>query len=537
MDLKTLLETIKALPQGSDLLAHLTIGGEKILPLRAGSLCRLEQEGFKGHGYALSLDTSLEGITSNSAKIGPGFGFVALKGHNFDGINYISEAFARGAVWACAASDSAAELKKVLPSEDFSRVIFTPKPELFLLLACYAFYRPLPNYLTMVTGTNGKTSICTFISQILQKLGVNSLQIGTTGTYKNAQLQEETSLTTPAVSDLLASLYQAKQEGVDFAALEASSEGLAQGRLDGLTCKAAVFTNLTQDHLNFHKSMEEYFRAKVTLFTKILDPQGVAIVNSESEWGERLYDWCKRSGLRVLSYGEGSAYDASYHILSVHAGTAKVLFSYKGTTVEVKMPFAARFQLSNLCAAMCAVLEFTGQELEALPPALEGLSSPKGRVELHQVWNGAPIYIDYAHTPAALEEVLKALQALKESPKARLVLVFGCGGQRDIQKRAQMGRIASIGADHTYITDDNPREEDAAVIRRQIAEGFAGRSNYTIVASRREAVAAAVKSLRPGDLLLLAGKGHETYQIIGKIKHHSDDRELVDRAINQLVKD
>ena len=384
------------------------------------------------------------------------------------------------------------------------------------------FYAPQPGTLVAVTGTNGKTSVTVFARQIWQRLNKCAASLGTIGIIGNG-IYRPGSLTTPDPVTLHRELKALKMAGVDHVALEASSHGLDQFRLDGLTLAAAAFTNLTRDHLDYHRDMERYFTAKARLFKELLPPGGGAILNIDGEAGRKLADIARARGQRVMTYGIADRAQARLLFAEALPSGQRLAIEVLGERRDFVLPLIGTFQAGNVLAALCLVLA-TGSEvgpaLDALPH-LEGVPGRMQHVADHR--DGAPVIVDYAHTPDALQT---ALIALRPHCRGRLIVVFGCGGDRDAGKRPQMGEIAERLADRVFITDDNPRSESPAAIRRAI---LAACPKAQEIGDREAAIAEALRTLGPQDLLLLAGKGHERGQILAHEVLPFDDAEVARR--------
>ncbi|MBI3516416.1 MAG: UDP-N-acetylmuramoyl-L-alanyl-D-glutamate--2,6-diaminopimelate ligase, partial [Proteobacteria bacterium] len=383
-----------------------------------------------------------------------------------------------------------------------------------------------------VTGTNGKTSVATFTRQIWARLGHHAASLGTLGLVAPDRPPQPT-LTTPDPVALHALLAELAADGVDHLAMEASSHGLDQYRLDGVVLSAAGFTNLTRDHLDYHKTMEAYFAAKVRLFERILPRQSCAVLNADSGAYPFLEAVCRRRDQRVISFGTGAA-DLALRDRRPSATGQDLTLSVFGATELMHLPLAGEFQALNALCALGLVIGSGAEPRNALAQ-LERLEGVRGRLELAATTPaGAPIYVDYAHTPDALETVL---EALRPHADGRLVVVFGCGGDRDPGKRPLMGESAARLADHVVVTDDNPRSEDAAAIRQAVLAGCARATSdaeIVEVGDRAAAIAEAVDQLEAGDMLVVAGKGHEQGQIVGDTVRPFDDVTVVRAAVAAL---
>jgi UDP-N-acetylmuramoyl-L-alanyl-D-glutamate--2,6-diaminopimelate ligase len=470
-------------------------------------------------------DPIVAGLTLDSRKVQPGFLFAALAGSKTDGASFIGDAVKRGAVAILTASDA------VLPPIDQRIVVVrddNPRRRIALMAAAFAGLQPAT--IAAVTGTNGKSSTVHFVRQIWAASGLKAASVGTLGIVSPG-FTREAGLTTPDPVQLHADLATLAREGVSHLAIEASSHGLDQHRLDGLKLSAAAFTNLTHEHLDYHPTMDAYFAAKARLFEALLPPGGTAVVNADSDRATQLGEICARRGLRFWTYGAQGRELRLLHDEPTPAGQ-HLAVELLGTRHEVELPLVGGFQASNALAALGLVVATGGDPARAVA-ALGTLTGAPGRLQLvarHKT--GAPVYVDYAHKPEALETVLATLRPFA---KGRLVVVFGCGGDRDRGKRPVMGEIATRLADLTLVTDDNPRSEEPGAIRAEIVRGIpAGRKNWTEVRTdRHDAIAQGIAALASADdLLLIAGKGHETGQTIKGVTHHFDDAEVARELVS-----
>ncbi|HXJ00035.1 MAG TPA: UDP-N-acetylmuramoyl-L-alanyl-D-glutamate--2,6-diaminopimelate ligase [Micropepsaceae bacterium] len=459
------------------------------------------------------------GLTADSREVKPGFLFAALSGTKIDGSRFIEDAVKRGAAAILAAPEAAPLAKKLgIP------FIAAANPRRRLAQMAAEFYGAQPQGIAAVTGTNGKTSVASFLRQIWTFQGRRAASLGTVG-IDSPSGHVSLGLTTPDPVRLHAELSRLKREGVDHLALEASSHGLDQYRLDGVEISAAGFTNITRDHLDYHTSFADYLAAKLRLFTDLVKDGGVAVVNVDSVHAEDFIAAAKRRRLKLLTVGVHGE-DLRLIAQMPHASGQELTVLYQGREHKIALPLAGSFQASN--AAVSAGLALAlGDPAETVFAALATLKGAPGRLELvARTRQNAPIYVDYAHTPDAIETVLKAL---RPHVKERLHIVFGCGGDRDRGKRPLMAAAARRFADDVIVTDDNPRSEDPAAIRREV---LAGAPDAREIAGRAEAIHYAVGQLGENDALVLAGKGHEDYQIIGAEVHPFSDRgEAVKAAI------
>jgi UDP-N-acetylmuramoyl-L-alanyl-D-glutamate--2,6-diaminopimelate ligase len=472
-------------------------------------------------GGASVADPDIVGITADSRQVRPGFLFAALRGTVRDGRAFAADAAARGAV--AMLTDNAAALP--LDAETRRRIVILadPNPQRRLALLAARFYGRQPRLVAAVTGTNGKTSVAHFTREIWTAVGHRAASLGTLGLI-GPDGRRPGALTTPDPVALHRDLAELAELGVEHVAIEASSHGLAQYRLDGIAPAAAAFTNLTRDHLDYHGDMAAYRAAKGRLFSELLPPGGTAILNADSPEFAGLAARCRSRGHHVIGYGE-SATELRLVSREPHAAGQSITVALCGGQHTVDLPLVGAFQAMNVLAALGLAIA-TGAETAQALAALPRLSGVPGRMQLAgQTASGAPVFVDYAHTPDALATVLTALRPHAER---RLIVVFGAGGDRDRGKRPQMGRIATDLADLVYITDDNPRSEDAAAIRRAILAAAPGAIE---IGDRREAIFAAIAALQRGDLLVLAGKGHETGQIVGRDVLPFDDAIVAREAL------
>ncbi|ODA69021.1 UDP-N-acetylmuramoyl-L-alanyl-D-glutamate--2,6-diaminopimelate ligase [Methyloligella halotolerans] len=474
-----------------------------------------------GSDAALAEDVagiSILGLSADSRSVQSGFLFAALPGVKTDGSKFIGEAAARGAAAILAPRGAGADDVGV-------PVIEVEEPRHTLALAASRFFGAQPETAVAVTGTNGKTSVASFVRQLWTRRGLNAASVGTIGVIapKGTTILNHT---TPDPIELHRILGELAGEGVTHLAIEASSHGLQQHRLDGLKLKAGGFTNITRDHLDYHHNFEDYLAQKLRLFRDLLAPGDTAVVDIGSEAAERVAAECIARGLNLISVGKrGKTLRLLEAVPDGFSQTLKVL--YEGETREVRLPLVGDFQASNALVAAGLVMATTGAPLDDVLPMLSELEGAKGRLDLGGTTGaGAPIFIDYAHTPDALA---KAIEALRPYVRHRLLVVFGCGGDRDRGKRPQMGAVATKLADQVYVTDDNPRSEEAADIRRAILSHAPGAIE---IADRTEAIGEAISHLEEGDVLLVAGKGHETGQIVGNQIIPYSDHEAVAAALS-----
>ncbi len=478
-------------------------------------------EGLQAARWADAGGVDLRGITADSRHVAEGFLFAALPGARVDGRNFIADAVARGAA-AILAPEGTPWPDGVPPRP----MIHDPEPRRRLAQIAAALAGAQPATVVAVTGTNGKTSTVEFLRQIWTLCGLCAASLGTLGLIAPG-LPAGAGLTTPDPVALAATLRRLAQAGVAHAAMEASSHGLEQFRLDGVRLAAAAFTNLTRDHLDYHGGMDAYRAAKLRLFADLLPPGAPVVVSTalDAESRAALADVARRRGLSLRGVGENG--DAIRLIRAIPRPDGQILeLAVDGARREVTLALPGRFQADNVLVA-AGLAAATGV---ADPLALvDRLSGVRGRMELAaRLSNGAAVYVDYAHTPDALERLLSAL---RPHTAGRLHVVFGAGGDRDRGKRPLMGAAASRLADHVIVTDDNPRTEDRASIRAEVLAGCPG---ATEIGDREAAIAAGLAALGPGDVLAVAGKGHEQGQTIGTVVHPFDDVATV-RALAGLA--
>ncbi len=461
---------------------------------------------------------AIAGLTADSRAVRPGFLFVAVPGTKQDGAAFVPQALAAGAVAVMA--------ERALALPEGVALVQVADVRRALALAAAKFFSRQPATIAAVTGTSGKTSVAAFTRQIWSALGHKAASMGTIGLV-TPETAVYGSLTTPDPVDLHRTLDEIAGAGVTHLAMEASSHGLDQHRLDGVRVTVASFTNLSRDHLDYHPTLEAYLAAKLILFERIVRPDGVAVVVADSAEAATVIAAARRRRLDVMTVGRNG--DGIRLVDSAIEGFAQTLrLAHAGKTHRVELPLVGGFQVENALVAAGQAIA-SGGEASAVFAALERLEGAKGRLELVGRRDGAPIFVDYAHKPDALA---KAIEALRPYVKHRLVVVFGAGGDRDHGKRPLMGAIAAEKADRVIVTDDNPRSEEPAKIRAAILAAAPG---ATEIGDRREAIRRAIDELVAGDVLLIAGKGHETGQIIGKQTFPFSDHEAVAAALEETA--
>jgi UDP-N-acetylmuramoyl-L-alanyl-D-glutamate--2,6-diaminopimelate ligase len=438
------------------------------------------------------------GFAIDHRKVAPGTVFGAFRGARFNGEDFIAEAVSHGAVAVVSRPETevqgAVHISAEEPRRDFARL-------------AAKFFKPFPETIVAVTGTNGKTSSVELVRQLWRMAGHRSASIGTLGVTTSDE-QVATGLTTPDIVTFLSNMAGLERMGITHAAFEASSHGLSQYRTEGLPVQAAAFTNFSRDHLDYHETMEAYFEAKMRLFEDVLEPGATAVVWADDPRSNEVIARCEKRGLKVISVGANGETLKLLRRETTQLGQ-KLTIEAGGKVHVVTMALIGAYQASNaLTAAGLAIA--TGGDVAQILANLARIHPVRGRLERAVITRaGAPVYVDYAHTPDAIES---AIEALRPHTRGRLIIVFGAGGDRDKGKRAEMGEVAARLADKAIVTDDNPRSEDPAAIRRAIMSGAPGAEE---VAGRREAIRAAIAEAGPDDLILLAGKGHEQGQIVG----------------------
>lgn len=467
-------------------------------------------------------ELEIAGLTADSRQVAPGYLFAAIPGTRADGRAFIDQAVERGAVAVLAPSGTqlGSYGRPVL-------LIVDPEPRRRLAQMAARLYKRQPREIAAVTGTNGKTSVAVFVRQIWERLGRKAASLGTLGLIP-PRADAPAALTTPDPVELHRCLDALAAEGVEALAMEASSHGLDQYRLDGVRLSAAAFTNLSRDHLDYHGTMEAYLAAKARLFGELLPAGKTAVLNADIPEFEELSRLCARRGHRVLTFGRQGR-DLRLAGLRAEPAGLNLDLEIFGQGHTVGLPLAGAFQAHNLLAALGLVLA-GGADPATVVATLPQLSGVPGRVEpVGATPAGGQVYVDYAHTPDALATVL---QAMRPHVRGRLWVVFGAGGDRDPGKRPLMGEAAAAHADAVVVTDDNPRSENPAAIRAQILPGCPG---ATEVGERGAAIAFALARLGAGDVLVIAGKGHESGQIVGDTVLPFDDREVARAAIARLA--
>ena len=494
-----------------------------------GKQATLAELGLTAQG---GREARLTGLSLDSREVREGHLFAALPGSVAHGAGFVEAALERGAA-AILTDAEGARIAAPALAGSFAALVIAEEPRQALARAAALWFGPAPETVIAVTGTNGKTSVSTFARQIWTAMGRRAVNLGTTGvegawTYPLKH-------TTPDPVTLHRALAQAAREGVTHVAMEASSHGLDQHRLDGVIPAAAGFTNFSQDHLDYHESFEAYFEAKLALFDRVLPEEGVVAANLDDPKGAEIARRCAARGQEVI--GVGRAEGARLRLLAQRfdATGQELRFAWQGTARMCRLGLVGGFQAENVALAAALVIG-AGEDPEEVFRALPELTTVRGRMQLAaQRGNGATVFVDYAHTPDAIETALKAL---RPHVMGRIIAIIGAGGDRDRTKRPLMGAAAAHHADAVIVTDDNPRSEDPAAIRAAVMEGgrgvVGGAETVTETGDRAEAILRGVDALGPGDALLVCGKGHETGQIVGDDVLPFDDAEQASVAVSAL---
>ncbi|PMP97866.1 MAG: UDP-N-acetylmuramoyl-L-alanyl-D-glutamate--2,6-diaminopimelate ligase [Thermodesulfobacterium geofontis] len=461
----------------------------------------------------------IKGISENSKEIKDGFIFVARKGTNLNGEAFIEEALKNGALIIVRESD-------INPSETYPGTIQIQVKDVKKALSTLSlnFYENPQEklFLIGVTGTNGKTSVSYFTKNILNRLGVKCGYIGTLF-YETDRIIPALE-TTPSILTVASLLKEMVDKGFKACVIEVSSHALHQDRLLGLFFDVTAFTNLSRDHLDYHKDMEDYYQAKKKLFTQYLKPNAKVVVSLENEYGKRLAEELKHLSPIFVNNEEFKC-----EIFNKKRGST-LKIEVKDKEYEILTQLLGDYQAKNLATTL-GILSAMNYKIEDLLGPIQNLKNPIGRLELVAEFKGAKIFVDYAHTPEALASALKSLKTFKEN---KLIVIFGCGGNRDKGKRPLMGKVASLFADEIILTSDNPRFEDPLKIIEDIKKGINSSKPYRIIPDRREALEFGIKNLQKGDVLLVAGKGHETYQEIKGKRYPFSDQEEILKIIKNL---
>lgn len=469
-------------------------------------------------------DPLITGLAVDSREVRQGFLFAALPGTRVHGGSFIQYALRMGAAAILTDQAGVRIAESQLVASD-AALIVTDHPRQALAFTAALWFGAQPATMVAVTGTNGKTSVTAFLRQIWIGLGREAINLGTTGV--EGAWSAPLSHTTPEPITLHRILAQAAGAGITHAAMEASSHGLKQHRLDGVQLVAAGFSNFTQDHLDYHASFDDYFAAKAGLFRRVLHEDGTAVINLEGARSAEMRAIAAARGQRVLTVGKGRG-DLDLLAQRFDPTGQDLRFSWNGTPVQTRLNLIGGFQAENVLLA-CGLAIASGETPEDVFRMLPELATVRGRMQLAATRaNGAAVFVDYAHTPDA---VATALRALRPHVMGRLTAIIGAGGDRDAGKRPLMGQAAAENADLVIVTDDNPRTENPAHIRAAVMQGAPGASE---IGDRAEAILRAIDALGPGDALLIAGKGHETGQIVGDDILPFDDAEQASVAVAAL---
>ena len=485
-----------------------------------------------GARWAKRADVEVRGLAYHSGRVRPGDLFVAVPGFRDDGHNHLKEALERGA-GALLVQDPA-RLPASLP--EGVGVLVVDDSRSAMALAADRFYRHPSGRLRLVgvTGTNGKTTTAFLLESIFRAAGMRAGLLGTV-TYRINGSEVPVTRTTPEAPDLQAILAEMVGAGVEAAAMEVSSHALDLHRVNGCEFTAAVFTNLTQDHLDWHGSMEGYYLSKRRLF---LPPPGSAMavraaaINLDDPWGGRLLE---EMGGRAFTYGTGLTCDLRGRLLELDLRGSRVELLYRGSSLDFRSPLVGAFNLYNMMAAASAAL-LLGLDLEKAVEGIQACRGVPGRFQPVEEGQDFAVVVDYAHTPDSLAQ---AVRSAREMSRGKVITVFGCGGDRDRGKRPLMGRYAVELSDHVVITSDNPRSEDPLAIISEIEQGIAGlpeserRGSHEVVEDRREAIRRAISLARPGDVVLIAGKGHETGQVFADRTVPFDDHQVASELLRE----
>lgn len=462
----------------------------------------------------------IKGLSTNSKTVKEDEVFFAIKGQNVDGNDFINDALNNGAVLVITENKDNTAIDKVIYVEDVHKALYE---------AIEIFYPKKPKNLISVTGTNGKSSVVSYIAQAYSLLKKKAAFIGTIGLEifgSNNIINDVPSLTTFDYLSFRKVAHNLAEDSIEYLAFEASSHGLEQGRLGKTKVNIVSFTSFSQDHLDYHHTKENYLLAKLKLFTDHLLPSGIAILNSDIEEIEFVKDYLHNNNVKFITVGKKG--DLQITKITCSLTGQNIDFIFNNIIYNLHTLIIGSFQASNLLIA-ALTLYYTGFKFDEIIEALAKVKPIKGRMERI---DGTNIFVDYSHTPDSLEKALIELKNIKLHG-SKLSVIFGCGGDRDKTKRALMGQIAAKLADNVIITDDNPRFEDPKLIRAEIIRGI-GTATYTEIASRAEAIKYGINNLKQDDILLIAGKGHETYQIIGDKKLPFDDSEVVRKYLFEI---
>ena len=467
---------------------------------------------------------NIKGLSLDSRNTKKSYLFFAMKGTKYNGENYIANAIRKGA--KAIVCDTTCKIKnKKIPIIKVNNIRKT------ISTACRRFYQTKPKNIIAVTGTNGKSSVADFYHQILLSEKIPVASLGTLG-IKIKNKVKKTNLTTLDIISLHKELAKIKVLGIDNVILEASSHGLEQGRLDGLNFKTSIFTNFSQDHLDYHKNMKKYLNAKLILFSKLLGKEQNIITDSEIPEFLKLQRIAKKNNLNLLTIGKKNS-TIQFKSIKAIGDFQIVIFEHNKKNYTLKVPLIGLFQIKNLFMSILAI-NLSGLSIKKILEPVKNVEEVNGRLQLIKTTsNQTKIFIDYAHTPAALETVLKTL---KEHYRIKADIIFGCGGERDKKKRSKMANISEINAGKIYITDDNPRNENPKLIRKMIMSGFRKKLLINEIPNRAKAIETAVARSKPNNIILIAGKGHETSQTYGSQIINISDKEVVKNINDKKIK-
>jgi len=476
----------------------------------------------------LGEDRTISGLTADSREVKAGYLFIAVPGTKRNGQDYIPEAISRGAIAVVVENETPSS---VVPST--VTLITVPSVRHSLSIIASRFYPRQPQTIAAVTGTSGKTSTVQFTRQLWEIAGHNAASLGTLGLI-TANSAQYGSLTTPDPISLHRTIDAVASQGTTHLAMEASSHGIHLRRLDGVRVSLAAFTNISRDHLDYHETMERYFSAKLRLFTSILRQGGTAVLNADIPEYEDLRAINEARAQRVISFGRKGK-DLRLLANVPNAKGQDIRFELFGKPYELLLPLIGEFQIWNAFCALCLVIA-SGENPEKMAMALTQLTGVPGRLEtIGTTPSGGTVFVDYAHKPAALENVLSTLRPhVAAHDGARLHVVFGCGGNRDKGKRPMMGEIAQRLADRVIVTDDNPRNEEASLIRKEVLEGCTPSDSLVEIGDRAQAITESIAMLKAGDVLVIAGKGHEEGQIVGDTVLPFNDAAVARKALESL---
>ena len=469
-------------------------------------------------------DPIITSIVLDSRQVVPGCLFAALKGSLVHGAQFVADVLKNGA--AAILTDK--EGQKILEGQKINALVVEIDARRALAKAVSLFMEKQPETIVAITGTNGKTSVATFCRQLWIESGIEAINIGTTGV--EGSWSTSLGYTTPDPIKLHQVLYEAASEGITHVAMEASSHGLDQRRLDGVEIKTTAFTNFSRDHLDYHSSFEDYFNAKKGLFERLCPKEKFGVFNIGTRQVENLAKWYATNN-SVLTIGYQKTADLVILKQKFYPKSQDIRFSFRDKTYQKSINLIGAFQAENLLMAALLVIA-SGQNEKKIFGILENVRPVRGRMELAATRkNGATVYVDYAHTPDAIEVALKSL---KPHILGKLIVIIGAGGERDQGKRPLMGKAAEKNSDFVIITDDNPRKENPALIHKMIKSGIQDNSKVMVIADRAEAILTGVDLLETGDGLLIAGKGHETEQFIGENIFPFDDFEQASLSVASL---